>query len=107
SAPIIEHTDTSGFGSYDFSYPSLEEHMDASQFSGTKSRHGVVEDFNWLRTQQSPNWYAIPAEQEQRKAVQLSGAQVAQLVDMKNDTLLTEEQEQKMKTALKEAGIEL
>ena len=72
SAPIIEHTDTVGFGSYDLlSYPGMDQHWVESKLllgpggpdvARKQSKHGEVEDFNWLRAQHSPNWWSIPEE---------------------------------------------
>ncbi len=56
SGPIIEHSTKVRFAPYCFSYPALATHLLAF---GLGTENGVwckVEDFNWLRARQSPNW---------------------------------------------------
>jgi hypothetical protein len=120
SNPIIEHTDTSGFASCDFTYPQLEADLRASGLEGKPSAHQHVEDFNWLRTQHSPNWYAIEEETDENKAteapvhtrrnarapVALTSAQVDRIRDMRSDAELTDEQKLQLRQLVQELRIE-
>lgn len=106
SSPIIEHTDTSGFGAFDFAYPDLAAHMAHSGLMGKPSKHAQVEDFNWLRTQQSPNWFAIADDaQGQIPAVTLTDAQAATLMDMRDDQTDDAEQQSRLQKLVQELGI--
>jgi len=62
SGPIIEHSSQVRFAPYGFSYPALAAQMRAFGLHEGKYDDvwSKVEDFNWLRTQQSPNWSVIP-----------------------------------------------
>lgn len=109
SNPIIEHTDTTGFAAYDFAYPELARHLDESGFVGKESRHATVEDFNWLRSQQSPNWYAVPTTtteaQKARPPVTLTEEQTALMTDMADDQPIDDAQQTKLKQLMRELKI--
>ena len=105
SSPIIEHTDTTGFAALDFDYPQMQSDLVASGFEGKPSRHSTVEDFNWLRSQQSPNWYVILPEQTKRPPVTLNQDQVAQLADMNQENGIDQEQQQQLKSLVRQLKI--
>lgn len=105
SSPIVEHTDTSGFAAYDFAYPNIDEDLRQSGFEGTTSRHATVEDFNWLRAQQSPNWYALLPEQNHRAPVRLTAEQTSRLVNMTDDQPSDDAQQAQLKQIAQEARI--
>ena len=56
SGPIIEHTTNVRFAPYNFSYPALNVHLLAFGLGTENGVWSKVEDFNWLRARQSPNW---------------------------------------------------
>ena len=68
SHPIIEHSHSVVVDpSYALSYPSLPQDLADSGMAGRANGAAErVEDFNWLRLQQSPNWrFARPEERGQ------------------------------------------
>lgn len=103
SSPIIEHTNTTGFTEYDFSYPNLASDLVTSGFEGKMSRHATVEDFNWLRSQQSPNWYVVMSQT--RRPVNLQAEQVALLTDMTDHQTDDQEKQEQLKQIARELGI--
>jgi tubulin-specific chaperone C len=63
SDPIIEDTTRVQFAPYNLNYDGIQQHLkraglDTQQPSA--NRWDQVKDFNWLRSQQSPNWSLIP-----------------------------------------------
>eukprot|EP00741_Cyanophora_paradoxa_P021182 tig00021339_g20445.t1 len=60
SGPIIEHCSGLRFAPYNLSYPELPSQSREAGFEGVENRWAAVEDFRWLRTQQSPNWSVLP-----------------------------------------------
>jgi hypothetical protein len=78
SAPIIEHTDSTAFGPLDFAYPAMEEHMARAGLAGKPSKHDTVEDFNWLRAQQSPNWRRLADDSAEEAATRPSPVALTQ-----------------------------
>lgn len=63
SGPIIEDCHALRFAPLALSYPGLESHLAQAQIAGTKNTWNEVKDFKWLRSQQSPNWAALPEEE--------------------------------------------
>ena len=47
------------FAPYHFTYPALPAHMHAFNLTSDNGLWCKVEDFNWLRAQQSPNWSVL------------------------------------------------
>eukprot|EP01083_Nonionella_stella_P085790 238013_1 len=68
SDPIIEHSSGVRVAPYIFRYEGLDGHLKDSGLLETPDRWSEVKDFNWLRSQQSPNWSIIP-ETERLKDV--------------------------------------
>ena len=72
SDPIIEHSNGIGIGKYgELEYADFAAHMAESTLEGLADRRCGVQDFNWLRQNQSPNWCVMEdsadaAEAEQR-----------------------------------------
>ncbi len=50
------------FAPYHFTYPALPAHMHAFNLTSDNGLWCKVEDFNWLRAQQSPNWSVLPED---------------------------------------------
>ncbi|EKX53344.1 hypothetical protein GUITHDRAFT_150387 [Guillardia theta CCMP2712] len=65
SGPIIEHSKQLRFGRYNFQYAGCEKHLQGFGLDQDSDMWSRVEDFNWLRTQQSPNWKIIPPLEEE------------------------------------------
>jgi len=60
SNPIIEHSSSVRFGPYSFSYPEIDRQFETSGLDLDTNSWAHVKDFNWHRTQHSPNWTVIP-----------------------------------------------
>merc|ERR1712216_245358 len=60
SGPIIEHSTEVRFGPYGLAYPALASQLEAFGLTQDNYVWRKVEDFNWLRVQQSPNWSIMP-----------------------------------------------
>lgn len=56
SDPIIEHCQDIGVGEYALSYIGSDQHMQDAGLASLEDRRRQVQDFNWLRQTQSPNW---------------------------------------------------
>jgi len=56
SGPIIEHSSNARFAPYHLSYPALAAQLQAFGLAHDNGLWCKVEDFNWLRARQSPNW---------------------------------------------------
>ncbi len=69
SNPIIEHSTALRFAPYDFSFPEREPLFVRTELAGKPNRWAEVNDFGWLRVQQSPNWSAVPEEERAGMAV--------------------------------------
>lgn len=69
SHPIIERCHSVHFAPYNLQYPLYEQHFQQSKLNATVNMWSAVNDFNWLKQQQSPNWSIL--EEAQRKAVTL------------------------------------
>ena len=67
SGPIVEHSSSARFAPYHFSYPELAQHMLAFGLAQDNGLWCKVEDFNWLRARQSPNWSVM--EEGERPAL--------------------------------------
>lgn len=63
SAPIIEHCSEVRFGKYKCVYKGLKQHQIESHLFEIKNLWNDVQDFRWLREDQSPNWSVIPEEE--------------------------------------------
>ena len=60
SRAIIEDCRGIGFAPFNWTYPHLEEHFTLSGLCRSENNWSLVNDFNWLKTdEQSPNWYII------------------------------------------------
>ena len=64
SDPIIEHCSEIGIGCYGLAYEGIEAHTQAAGLEGLPDRRCGVQDFNWLRQTQSPNWHALGANDD-------------------------------------------
>ena len=62
SHPIIEHCDRVHFAPYNAEYEERNSQFEAAKFDLEKNNWDKVEDFNWLKTQQSPHWDMISVE---------------------------------------------
>ncbi len=63
SRAIIEDCHDLGFAQFNWTYDGMDGHFEASRLDRTKNNWQLVNDFNWLRTEeQSPNWYIINDE---------------------------------------------
>jgi len=73
SRPILEHCSGLRFSPYLLSYPSLQSHLEEAGLNrqDAKENWKDVDDFRWLRQQQSPNWSILPGTG--RQPVNLSG----------------------------------
>jgi len=62
STPIIEDCSTLRFAPYALEYPELPLELDEADLSATAcgENWSNVQDFKWLRQQQSPNWCILP-----------------------------------------------
>jgi len=60
SNPIIEHSTGVGFAPYAFEYPGSLAAMDAAGLGSDPGMWSKVDDFGWIKKQQSPNWSVIP-----------------------------------------------
>ncbi|XP_010003272.1 PREDICTED: tubulin-specific chaperone C, partial [Chaetura pelagica] len=64
SRAVIEGCAEVSFAPYTWSYPGIEGDFESSGLDKNKNSWNVVDDFDWLATDQpSPNWSVIP-EQE-------------------------------------------
>ena len=62
SGPIIEHSSSLRFAPYHFSYPELAVQLREFGLGEDNGLWRKVEDFNWLRARQSPNWCILEEE---------------------------------------------
>ncbi|EDV22547.1 uncharacterized protein TRIADDRAFT_28704 [Trichoplax adhaerens] len=63
SRAIIEDCTRFMFTSYNWSYPSIEQHFTAANLDKNSLSSSAIDDFNWLRIDQpSPNWSVLPEE---------------------------------------------
>ena len=60
SKPIIEHCAGVGVAPYSLAYPAFAAQMREAGFEGVANCWDQVCDFNWLKTQKSPNWDFVP-----------------------------------------------
>lgn len=62
SQPIIEHCTETRFAPYALTYPGLPAQLKAAALEGIEGlgMWRAVNDFNWHKVQQSPNWSIIP-----------------------------------------------
>lgn len=63
SRPIIEHSSDLGFAPYAFEYPGGEEALAAAGLGVETDAWRDVDDFGWIKKQQSPNWRIIPEDE--------------------------------------------
>jgi hypothetical protein len=63
SGPIIEHSASTRFAPYHFQYPGLPAQLAPLGLTEETDTWCRVEDFNWLRAQQSPNWAVLPEDE--------------------------------------------
>jgi hypothetical protein len=68
SAPIIEHCSRMRFAPFALQYPQLGAQLRECDLHDCGDTWKEVNDFNWLKAQQSPNW-SILAEDERRTEV--------------------------------------
>jgi hypothetical protein len=64
SNPIFEDSSGLRFTAYNLEYPELAQQMVDSGLGAMENQWRQVDDFKWLRSQQSPNWCVLPAEDE-------------------------------------------
>ena len=63
SRAIVEDCHDLGFSQFNWKYEGMDGHFKASRLDCTKNNWQLVDDFNWLKTEeQSPNWYIISDE---------------------------------------------
>ena len=67
SRPIIEHSSDLGFAPYAFEYPGGEEALAAAGLGVETDAWRDVDDFGWIKKQQSPNWRIIPKTSATRR----------------------------------------
>uniref|UniRef100_A0A7S2W7D6 C-CAP/cofactor C-like domain-containing protein n=1 Tax=Mucochytrium quahogii TaxID=96639 RepID=A0A7S2W7D6_9STRA len=69
SRPIIEHCKTLRFAPYALEYDLLQEQIEKSGLAAERASTmwQDVDDFRWLRQQQSPNWCILPDSDRIRK----------------------------------------
>jgi len=60
SNPIIENCNEIRFGPYNLNFPQIKIQFEEARFDLGKNNWDKVEDFNWLKIQQSPHWSIIP-----------------------------------------------
>ena len=60
SRPIIEHSTDVSFAPYAFEYPGSAAAMEAAGLGTDPGMWNQVDDFGWIKKQQSPNWRVIP-----------------------------------------------
>jgi len=64
SKPIIEQCHQVRFAPYSFNFPSKDEHWQNMNFKDDhQNLWSQAEDFDWLKSTQSPNWTTIPEDQ--------------------------------------------
>lgn len=63
SHPIIEHCDALRFAPYALHYDTVTEDFEKSKLALNVNLWDTVNDFNWLRAQQSPHWAVMPVTQ--------------------------------------------
>jgi len=66
SNPIIEESHGQRFAPYTFDYEERKEQFEKANFELSKNNWNHVEDFNWLKAQQSPHWCIIPENDRKR-----------------------------------------
>jgi hypothetical protein len=59
SNPIIEHSSALRFAPYCLRYAERAAHAAAARLDEARNLWEEVQDFNWLKTQHSPNWESI------------------------------------------------
>lgn len=74
SGPIIEHSSKVRFAPYNFSYPALGAHLLAFGLGSENGMWCKVEDFNWLRARQSPNWSIMDESARPQEVVAPGGS---------------------------------
>ena len=63
SRAIIEDSHDLGFAPFNWLYNGIESHFETSRLDHSKNNWQLVDDFNWLNTEEkSPNWYIIGNE---------------------------------------------
>ena len=63
SRPIIEHSTGVGFAPFTFSYDGSEDALARAGMEPDPGTWREVDDFGWIKQQQSPNWRIIPEEE--------------------------------------------
>eukprot|EP00457_Paulinella_chromatophora_P008861 gb/GEZN01008910.1/.p1 GENE.gb/GEZN01008910.1/~~gb/GEZN01008910.1/.p1 ORF type:complete len:411 (+),score=51.44 gb/GEZN01008910.1/:113-1345(+) len=61
SHPVIERCAGIRVTPYNLEYPSVARHLVATNLAGRANMWDQVDDFNWLRATNSPNWGVLPA----------------------------------------------
>eukprot|EP00756_Hemistasia_phaeocysticola_P052479 Hpha_TRINITY_DN27720_c0_g1::TRINITY_DN27720_c0_g1_i1::g.157161::m.157161 len=62
SQPIIEDCADCGFAPFTWEWEGRDEVFASTTLAGHKNKWAQVNDFKWIRLQQSPNWHIIPEE---------------------------------------------
>lgn len=63
SHPIIEHCKGMRFAPYNLSQQDTGDRFQEAQLNQQDNHWQEIDDFDWLRAQQSPNWSIIPVEE--------------------------------------------
>lgn len=72
SKPIVENSDNVKFAPYTVRYDGFEKQLQEADIDPNKNLWQEVQDFNWLRQQQSPHWSILPeGEREQEINIDL------------------------------------
>jgi hypothetical protein len=70
SNPIFEDCSRLRFGQYALAYPELPAQMIVAGLAGVKNQWDQVDDFKWLRQQQSPNWRRVEQGEEHQMNIE-------------------------------------
>jgi hypothetical protein len=69
SAPIIEHCSGMRFAPFALQYPQLDAQLRECDLNSCGHTWKEVNDFNWLKAQQSPNWSILPEDERKAESV--------------------------------------
>eukprot|EP01065_Artemidia_motanka_P023679 TRINITY_DN28343_c0_g1_i1.p1 TRINITY_DN28343_c0_g1~~TRINITY_DN28343_c0_g1_i1.p1 ORF type:complete len:314 (+),score=107.67 TRINITY_DN28343_c0_g1_i1:56-943(+) len=68
SQPIIEDCEECGFAPFLWEWPEREATFAATTLASSKNHWDQVNDFKWIRAQQSPHWHVVPEARRARFA---------------------------------------
>eukprot|EP00164_Ancoracysta_twista_P005380 GFYU01007361.1.p2 GENE.GFYU01007361.1~~GFYU01007361.1.p2 ORF type:complete len:146 (+),score=18.91 GFYU01007361.1:3-440(+) len=71
SNPIIEKCSKVGFCPYVLTYDGIDKQLATANLSLDQNKWDNVQDFNWLRAQQSTNWNVVPEGERPIVALEL------------------------------------